>query len=137
MPRDGDDTTDNNSTERKYDSTLDALKMTEAEYQNAVTTAVSEIQAEHGLVGTDPEVLKDAAKDHAQDHEWFQSFDGATFGAIVEWSGSDPLEVQRWQLENERGAALRQMAVQTFEQDIIDQIDGHLSSIDHVEVELA
>lgn len=106
----------------KYDSTLDALKVTQAEYENQRIQGVREVQEKDhiDLTRAPRRDLRSEAKDYVDAHQWFDSFDGATLGAIVEFSDVDGYELTRWQLATDATEALQRMAREAMVTDIVE-----------------
>lgn len=108
----------------KYDSTLDHLKMTSGEYENQVMKGVRAIQEKEyiDLTRAPKRKLKSEAEDFVDDHDWFDEFDGATLGAIVEFSDADKGEITRWQIRHGPQGALEEMAREAMVLDILNNV---------------
>jgi len=107
-----------------YDSTLDALKMTKPEYEGEVIKAVREIQEkEHiDLARAPKRDLRTEAEEIVDSHEFFDGFDGATLGAIVDWSDVSMHKLTRWHINSNAQKALRRMAREAMVEDILDSV---------------
>ena len=101
---------------------LDDLKMSEPEYNSARYDIIRPIQDEVGIYGIEDKRLWDETKERVRDHEWFDDFDGARFGAIITHSDADGVDISRYELETDTNEILRTMAIECFEQDVYNKM---------------
>jgi len=109
----------------KYDSVNDALKMTEPEYRNLRHDAINVIveSDNHTPVRPDKSEAKHTVRGWANDHDIFQrdNIDGATLGAIVEFSAIESSKLTRWQIEMTGEKALIEMAKEALVLDAVNE----------------
>ena len=104
----------------KYDSVLDAMKVTEAEYRGLLSSMTLEfVQERSGAHGASTGKMRNWAQDYLEGHEWFQEFDGATCGAIVEFSDVDAQVLTRWHCQPDAQQALEVMAEEAIIEDFV------------------
>ncbi len=103
-------------------SVLDDLKISEPAYKSARYDIIRPIQDDIGLYGTADKTLWNEVKERAREHEFFDEFDGAKFGAIIEYSEADGVDISRHELETDTNEILRVMALECFEQDIYNKM---------------
>ena len=100
----------------KYDSVLDAMKVTEAEYRGLLSSMTLEfVQEESGAHGASTGKMRNWAQDYLGCHE----FDGATCGAIVEFSDVDAQVLTRWHCQPDAQQALEVMAEEAIIEDFV------------------
>lgn len=108
----------------KYDSVTDALKMTEPEYRNMVLDGVGHVIEHESITPVRPSKgeAKRVAREWAKNLSVFstEEWDGATYGAMVEFSMTPPEDLTRWHLKNSAKSALRTMALEAVVSDVVE-----------------
>lgn len=109
----------------KYDSVTDMLKMTEPEYRNKVWDGVNHVLEHESITPVRPSKgeAKRVAREWATDLPIFskEEWDGATYGAIVEFSSTPTADLTRWHLKHNAHSALRAMALEAMVNDVVEE----------------
>lgn len=109
----------------KYDTVVDALKMTEPEYRNKVMDGVAHVTESESVTPVRPSKgeAKNAARKWAEGLPIFskEEWDGATYGAIVEFSKTPTADLTRWHLKHSAHSALRAMALEAMVNDVVEE----------------
>ena len=117
--------TDLNDSPTKYDSVVEQLKMTEPEYRNLRHDGIDVIvqSDSHTPVRPAKDEAKHTVRGWADELDIFQpdQFDGATLGAIVEFSDVDETKLTKWQLKAGAKSGLIAMAKEALVIDVVDE----------------
>ncbi|MDS0258531.1 hypothetical protein NDI56_03785 [Haloarcula sp. S1CR25-12] len=109
----------------KYDSVLDALKITKTEFDSELSgMALEWTKDDDTRFDASTGDLRNWAREYLDGHEWFESFDGATLGAIVEFADVDPQALTRWHCQGDAAAALETMAEEAIIEQFVAEVQA-------------